>query len=286
MRPTNNNRVIVGSALVIFILFICWPFILYFFIDSPGIVSEERGHFGDMYGALTSLFSGATLVFLVYTIYQQNNMIEQQRADYKIAVTALENQERQLKLNLKELNDTRKEFKQQNRTLRYQRFETSFFNLVSLYKLTADFFDQKNNVGDFRGESKFEAFERGVAQETGLGEYAIVSDSYIRKYLSHVKRHYSKYLMSFEVVYDFIVIRKTKLASRNRYFKIFVSQFSFQEKVFLYYHFALLPSDQRPLHWAEFAKLAFKDMKSEHFAYWPLVASIEKEVRFFTDPEV
>lgn len=52
----------------------------------------------------------------------------------------LELQREELKLQRNELKETRKEFELQNRTLRLQRFDDTFFNLLNLY------FDTKNGI--------------------------------------------------------------------------------------------------------------------------------------------
>lgn len=65
--------------------------------DSPGT-------FGDMFGAVNSLFSGLAFAGLIYTILQQRE----------------------------ELDLTRQEFIKQNETFRLQRFENTFFQLLRL----------------------------------------------------------------------------------------------------------------------------------------------------------
>jgi len=57
-----------------------------------------------------TLFTGLAFAFLVYTARMQKDELELQR---------------------KELKDTRAEFEQQNNTMKRQRFESSFFNLLN-----------------------------------------------------------------------------------------------------------------------------------------------------------
>ena len=77
-----------------------------------GFSEIERGTFGDMYGSVNALFSGLVLAGIVYTILLQRN---------------------ELSIQHNELESTRKEFIKQNDTLRLQRFENTFFNLLSLH---------------------------------------------------------------------------------------------------------------------------------------------------------
>ena len=74
------------------------------------IEDENRGAFGDMFGAINALFSGLALGGIVYSIILQQNELSLQR---------------------KELSDTREEFKDQN-------FQTTFFNLLRTHRQIVD----------------------------------------------------------------------------------------------------------------------------------------------------
>lgn len=73
---------------------------------------EDRGTFGDMFGAINALFSGLAFAGLIYTVLLQKE---------------------ELMLQREELKSTRGEFEEQNKTMRLQRFENTLFNLLSLY---------------------------------------------------------------------------------------------------------------------------------------------------------
>lgn len=104
----KNHIVIIGIlALVVIIAMWC---ISYCYLKD--MENEERGTFGDMFGAINSLFSGLALTGIILTILLQRQELKYQR---------------------KELSDTREEFKIQNQTLILQRFENTFFNLLSLH---------------------------------------------------------------------------------------------------------------------------------------------------------
>lgn len=79
-----------------------------------------RGPFGDSFGAINSIFSGLALAGIIYTIFLQK---------------------KELSLQRQELRDTREEFKIQNRTLRLQRFENTFFKLLDLHHKIVDGID-------------------------------------------------------------------------------------------------------------------------------------------------
>lgn len=76
------------------------------------VSDNQRGTFGDMFGAVNSVFSGLAFAGIIITIFLQS---------------------RELKLQREELQETREEFKIQNKTLRLQRFENTFFSMLSLH---------------------------------------------------------------------------------------------------------------------------------------------------------
>lgn len=78
---------------------------------------DERGTFGDMFGAVNALFSGLAFAGLIITLILQR---------------------RELALQRDELEQTRNEFVEQNKTMKRQRFENTFFNLMSLHQHITD----------------------------------------------------------------------------------------------------------------------------------------------------
>ena len=84
------------------------------FIDEP----INRGTFGDMFGAVNALFSGLAFAGLIVTLLYQKEELQLQREE--LAETR------------KELNAQKLEFQEQNKTMKRQRFENTFFNMLSL----------------------------------------------------------------------------------------------------------------------------------------------------------
>lgn len=94
------------------IIFSVWILSLIAITFIPFKDWATRGTFGDSFGSINSLFSGLALGGIIYTIFMQK---------------------KELSLQREELKNTRKEFTIQNKTLRLQRFENTFFNLLSLH---------------------------------------------------------------------------------------------------------------------------------------------------------
>ena len=83
-------------------------------IDNP----TERGTFGDMFGAVNALFSGLAFAGLIATLLYQREELKLQREE--------------LAQTREELKGQREEFEEQNKTMKRQRFENTFFNMLSL----------------------------------------------------------------------------------------------------------------------------------------------------------
>lgn len=101
---------IASGVLVTWIIF--W-IVIYLFYGHAAKVGE----YGDMFGAVNSLFSGLAFAGIIYTIMLQR---------------------RELKLQRSELRQTREEFKIQNDTLAKQRFENTFFQMIDLHHKIID----------------------------------------------------------------------------------------------------------------------------------------------------
>lgn len=110
----------------LFGLYILLGVVFLFWIVSILVIRWEfndwstRGTFGDSFGAINSLFSGLALGGIIYTIFLQK---------------------KELALQREELSETRNEFKVQNITLKLQRFENTFFSLLTLHHQIVDSID-------------------------------------------------------------------------------------------------------------------------------------------------
>jgi hypothetical protein len=77
---------------------------------------QDRGTFGDMFGAVNALFSGLAFATLIYTTWMQKEELALQRQE--LADTRME------------LRGQREQLQAQNETLKLQRFEDTFFAML------------------------------------------------------------------------------------------------------------------------------------------------------------
>lgn len=115
----NYKKYIVWS---VFGVIAVWAMTFLLYLNNN---SEERGQFGDMFGAANALFSGLAFVGLIITLILQREELSLQRD---------------------ELKQTRKEFENQNKTMKRQRFENTFFNLMSLHQNITVNLELKNSA--------------------------------------------------------------------------------------------------------------------------------------------
>jgi len=105
---SKNSILLIGLTVLVIIIGL-WVLTRYLLKDLP---STDRGTYGDMFGSINALFSGMALAGIIITILLQRQELQYQRD---------------------ELRETRREFKTQNETLKIQRFENTFFNLLNLH---------------------------------------------------------------------------------------------------------------------------------------------------------
>ena len=111
----KHNRLVMAAMflLVVVLWFLSWLIITHFIKDPT-----NQGTFGDTFGAVNALFSGLAFAGLIATLLYQKEELKLQREE--------------LQQTREELKGQREEFEEQNKTLKRQRFENTFFNMLSL----------------------------------------------------------------------------------------------------------------------------------------------------------
>ncbi|MCC2778975.1 hypothetical protein LK518_06055 [Parabacteroides distasonis] len=148
LRDYKGFVILIAICTILFVLFLTGTLIL----------SEKPNEFGDSAGATNGLFSALAFAGVIYAIFLQKNELELQRQE--------------LKDTRKEIAGQRKESELQNETLRRQRFENTFFQMMSLQQeivntlsYTYSIFTSKGKEHSvFKGRDVFRAlYEKGNA---------------------------------------------------------------------------------------------------------------------------
>jgi len=112
----RTGWIVLFSAILF--VFVVGGWIIYMdWMESRFGEMEQRGLFGDQFGGINALFTGLAFAGLIITIILQSQ---------------------ELRLQRQELRETRNEFIQQNETLKLQRFENTFFNLLDVHNKIVD----------------------------------------------------------------------------------------------------------------------------------------------------
>lgn len=108
VQEKNLDNGFIWTSVVVSLVIIAMWVGTYYLLREEDL--NTRGTFGDMFGSINSLYSGLALAGIILTILLQR---------------------KELKLQREELKNTRQEFETQNETLKLQRFENTFFNLLN-----------------------------------------------------------------------------------------------------------------------------------------------------------
>ena len=244
----NKSRLWIWIVLAIIGVIAAWG-LSWWLINRNIDCATERGTFGDMFGAVNALFSGLAFAGLIVTLLYQKEELKLQREE--------------LKDTRNELNAQKLEFQEQNKTMKRQRFENTFFNMLSLQQeivanLSFEYYASPNirphNIpeeifyrgvpkGQFHGREVFEGiYKHAVIEYNGIryldgiykllsnSGYAIYSNISITTRFDHYFRHLYrivKYVDSSDLISD---------DERYEYACIARSQLSDYELVMLFYN--------------------------------------------------
>ena len=205
------------------IIYLSWP-ISSFSVSSSGV-------FGDSFGLLTSLFSGLAFAGLIITIVMQKEELALQREDLSLTRTELKGQ--------------KEEFAIQNETLKNQRFENTFFHLLSLHNQNVDslHYDSSRTRKERKGRECFpDCIRELMLDVTGsynLGNGSIsqeitVVDNYNHNYhkIAPKIEHYQKTLYQLLLFVD----TDPSINDKKKYSNFIRAQLSQVEIELLFFH--------------------------------------------------
>ena len=179
-------------GLILFFIIALWLWTWFVLKDKP---FDERGTFGDMFGSVNAIFSGLAFGGIIITIWLQRNKLILQR---------------------EELRDTRAEFVTQNETLKLQRFENTFFNLLNLHHQIVSAIDHsyENQVPENRRNPSIpqhNQWEAIIIKGRDVFKYLynemeknLKSDDFITNYEDHYRKAHTDFGHYFRNLYRMI----------------------------------------------------------------------------------
>jgi hypothetical protein len=188
---------------------------------------DDRGTFGDMFGAVNSLFSGLAFAALVYTVLLQR---------------------RELQLQREELAETREEIKgqklqlaAQNEVLRLQSFEQTFFSTLNLLNSIVENITTSTGENAAHGRDAIRRLYRNFASAASRDPLGPNIDAQIRQLSERYDVFYSdngfRVGHYFRTLYNIIkLVENSPAVDKRFYTNIVRAQLSDNELALLFYN--------------------------------------------------
>lgn len=242
IKKENNSEykkeitvAIIAVISIILIWLASWVLIDNFVVSKDATkILEARGTFGDKFGAVNSLFAGLAFAGIIFTILLQRKELQLQRD---------------------ELSSTREVFEKQNEMLSQEKFENTYFQMLSLFHSIANSLDLRRNGTVIKsGRDCFETFYKEFLSEVDRiifrenSKIDLIYQSYIERenldiqfYLEAYNTIYTKHRSDlshyFRTFYHLIkLIDKSEILNKNQYTSIARAQLSSYEQVLLFYN--------------------------------------------------
>ncbi len=189
---------------------------------------NERGLFGDMFGAVNSVFSGFAFVGVIYAIFLQRHEISIAKAEIAYTKTILDEQQKQLSL--------------QNQETKKQAFESTYFQMVRLFTDITNQIDLQrveNMVPVVtRGKDVFPVFLGRLRKTYNPPAKALYGGhEFDSAYDAFYERHNTELGHYFRMLYNIVnFIDGADIENQKFYAKILRAQLSDAEVAILFYN--------------------------------------------------
>lgn len=234
--PTKNTvYLLIATTLVI----IAGVFALLNF----NFCANQIEKYANIFSIASVAISVLTFAFFVVTIRIQNETLQATKAS--------------LTISQNELIASRKEFKQQNRTLKYQRFDSTFFNQLTLYRSVVD------SLPNGRGKLKQIEVLLTVNYLNKCDSYFDLRETYQNRTIIPTMQtielsfgtQLSTFFFTFQNIIDTIFKYKKNNESRMQYLKTYFAQMGQSELSVAFIHYSL--QHREPLHFKEYRSLLY-----------------------------
>ncbi len=210
----DAKKAAIGTGYIVFFLWLVTPILLLIFF--PDI--SQRGQFGDGYGFITSLFSGITIIGLIYTIYIQRE----------------------------EIKDTQENAAKQNKAILIQRFENTFFKMLELQSHITNDLSISRQVDmlqwkEFKGKVVVNVERENLLEAIGRSNDSL--QTLIQRYIEYDKENHTqfdRYLSNLDSIHEFII---SSLSLDNNEKQFYLGIFALQlddHELALYFYYILL----------------------------------------------
>jgi hypothetical protein len=209
----------------------------------------NAGLFGDSFGAIQALFSALALAGVVLAIFLQSRELSLQRSELKFTRAEIGKQTEQFEGQKLQFESQKLQFELQNETLIQQRFENTFFHLLTLHhEIVGSIADRKSEKGEAfetRGRAVFAGAYiplkeryRGLRPNSPEDQKALEADiELIRNQFSWFYRRFGPYFTNFFSIIEFVDHNRIGyLEVKQFYISLLRAQLSGYELMFIYYY--------------------------------------------------
>lgn len=234
-KETAKTWILYLMIVIVILLWASSYFIILKYFNAEGIKSfGNAGSFGDMFGAVNALFSGLAFAGLIYALYMQRKELRLQREE--------------LALQRKELELTRGELNEQNITLKCQRFENTFFHMLSLHNelvesCTYEFYSP-NELKTISGRNAisniYSDFQRRcetMEKRLTAGKMKITPEHINKEYMEFYKGEQHNLGHYFRNMYNIVkFVKNSSISEKRLYTNLLRAQLSTHELALLFYN--------------------------------------------------
>lgn len=189
---------------------------------------NQRGTFGDMFGAVNSIFSGLAFVGVIYAIFMQRHEVALAKKEIKYTRKILDDQQKQLEF--------------QNNEARKQAFESTFFQMLKLFSDITSQIDlvRSDSAGHYetKGKDVFPIFLsrlKKIYKTPATTMYG--GENFLNSYKEFYRKHNSELGHYFRIIYNITkFIDSSDLANKKFYSNIVRAQLSDAEVAILFHN--------------------------------------------------
>ncbi|MCP3951695.1 MAG: hypothetical protein GY697_05670 [Desulfobacterales bacterium] len=297
-KPARRNALLTTRQIIVRALIIALAIVAvwggsYLIINQVFPDLQSASFFGSSFGAIHALFSALALAGVILVILLQTRELALQRSELESTRMEIGKQTEQFEGQKVQFESQKLQFELQNETLIQQRFENTFFHLLTLHhEIVGSIADRKTEKGEhieIRGRAVFvdayipiKARYKSLQPESPENQEALEADiDLIRKQFSWFYRRFSPYFTNFFSTIEFVDQNKIGyLEVKQFYINLLRAQLSGYELMFIYYYAVTTREKNRYADLAEkyhlFADLLKNDLLDPaHTRYFQISAFTE-----------
>lgn len=193
----------------------------------------NAGVFGDMFGAVNALFSGLSIIGIVYAIRQQDQQLKLAREEVKTAQETLRVAIDDANKTKTILEEQHKQLSLQNKATQLQAFENTFFKILENVNYTISEIRNSENSG----RSRLNSIKNSIIQSINFHEDENQTALELSQFLERnnvIRNNLSSYVKSITTLIKFV--EEHNIENKTLYKELIKSSLSSSEIVIITYY--------------------------------------------------